>query len=119
MDQSVGFAQARDSWPISSQLWHCTFDMSFGLLQIVLACDNQGSRTGPNLRALATTVAILLAVAALHDALVDAVILVMTLLTAVAANIRRLGWALAAHVANLVTDVALDVGAWLWALKKS
>lgn len=62
--------------------------------------------------------AILLAVAALHDTLVDAVILAVTLLTAVAAHIRRLGWAVAAHVADFIADVALDVCAWLWALSR-
>lgn len=83
-----------------------------------LACGIQDSRVGLDLRALASTVTVLLAVTALHDALVDAVTLAMTLLTAVAANIWRLGWALAAHVANLVADVALEVEAWLWALKE-
>lgn len=63
--------------------------------------------------ALATAVTPLVTVAALYDTLVDAVTLAMALFSAVAADIRGLGWAVTAHMADLAADVALDVGAWL------
>lgn len=83
-----------------------------------LACVDQDSRVGPDLRALATAVAPLVTVTALYDTLVDAVTLAMALFSAVAADIRGLGWAVTAHMADLAADVALDVGAWLWTLSK-